>query len=74
MILHGHIKQYENLSFSFGQAKNFRMFLVMGQSKWRSQKIKHKKTFVLWDSSQLIKLLNMKHNMYPSSCKSLSKK
>jgi hypothetical protein len=43
MILHGHIKQCENLSFPFGQAKNFRMFLVMGQSKWQLQKEKKKK-------------------------------
>jgi hypothetical protein len=32
-------KTYENLSILFGQSKIFRMFLVMGQSKWPLQKI-----------------------------------
>jgi hypothetical protein len=32
------------------------------------------KTFVYWDAPQLIKLINMNHNKYLSSCKSLDQK
>jgi len=32
------------------------------------------KIFVLWDAPQPIKLTNMNHNKYPSSCKSLGQK
>jgi hypothetical protein len=32
------------------------------------------KTFVLWDAPQLIKLINMNHNMYLSSWKHLGQK
>jgi hypothetical protein len=45
--------------------------LVMGKSKrslWKKHNTK------LWYASQLIKLMNMNHNRYPSSCKSLCQK
>jgi len=32
------------------------------------------KTFVHWDAPQLFKLINMNHNKYMSSCKSLDQK
>jgi len=39
----------------------------------KKKKKKTIKTFVLWDAPQLIKLINMNHNKYLSSCKSCNK-
>jgi hypothetical protein len=54
----------------------FHYFLVIGQPNGplKNNLKKTIKTFVLWDASQLIKLINMNHNTYLSSCKSLCQK
>jgi hypothetical protein len=52
------------------------MFLMIGQPNGPLQPKKKKKpikTFVLQDSSQIIKLINMNHNKYLNSCSNLSK-
>jgi hypothetical protein len=54
--------------------EDFIMLLVIGQTSGSLQKKKVKKTikkFMFWNASQLI---NMNHNKYLSSCKSLGRK
>jgi hypothetical protein len=48
------------------------MFLVIGQPNDSLQK-QNNQTFVCWDASQLIKLINVIHNKYLSSCKGQGK-
>ncbi len=75
-----YVKQCKTMSLLFGgkgsgRGKIFKMFLVMGQSKWPiTTHKKTLKTFVLVDAPKPIKLINMNNNKYPSSCKSLGQK
>jgi hypothetical protein len=43
------------------------MFLVIGQPNGPLQQKKTIKTFVLWDATQIIKLININHNKYLGS-------
>jgi hypothetical protein len=52
-----------------GDAQNWKNKLVMDWPKWPITKQK-KREIELWDALQIIKLINMSHNRYPSSCKS----
>jgi hypothetical protein len=61
--------------FLLGKGGDFIMFLVIDQPNGQLQKIKIK-TFMLWDASQLIKLIDVncnKYNKYLSSCKRYNK-
>lgn len=65
---------YIKCDFYLGEG-DFIMFFYNGLTKWPIAKIYiHIKRFMLWHESQLNKLIDMNHNKYLSSCKSLGQK
>jgi hypothetical protein len=67
----------KNCDFYLGKVGDFIVFVVIGQPKGPIAKQKKTiKTFVLWDTPQLISIINMNHNKYNkylSSCRSYNK-
>jgi hypothetical protein len=72
MVIHGCVYNNVKKGFLLWEGGNFIMFLVIGQPNDSLQK-KAIKTFVCWDAWQLIKLINVNHIKYLSSCKGQGK-
>jgi hypothetical protein len=71
VLLHNCVNKVNMCNFYLGEggggAQNWKNKLVMDWPKWPITK---QKKIELWDALQLIKLINISHNRYPSFCKS----